>query len=210
MPSFHPMKLFRLGLSAMMAMAMLSIFQGCAGTSSVPQPVRKPVPENKSEPIRMYSPNGGFYIDLVPEKRLTLSGFGKGTAYASGSDQPQWSIDWYSRSIILCDDGMHLIRVGQAGRDMNGLSDLAVGFYEKGRELKSYRVKDLVKNPDQLWKGFSEYQWKSRLSTGRSGLSGDQKEYTLVLIDGTVYTFSVETGEVLRTGKDPRAMGYHV
>jgi hypothetical protein len=111
-----------------------------------------------------------------------------------------WPIDWYlppggeGEWITLLDDGEHLITwtqpwpikyVGQTACD-----NIELGFYKRGRELKSYRINELVRCPGRLERYESGYIW-------RASYSVDQATRTLRIhtTDGHVLDFDITTGE---------------
>jgi hypothetical protein len=170
------------------------------------QPVQADVPLTGTA-YRYYSPNRQFYIDMTPSKGVTVSGPGKGVARRADSNQVLWEVPWYSKSVALVNDGVHLIRVEEEGADKKR-RDLGIGFYALGKEIKIYAVTDLIKNKKKIQKTLTTYYWLARSSAIRTGLTEDGKKYVLALVDGTVYTFDVHTGEIITTDQDLKARGY--
>ena len=58
-----------------------------------------------------------------------------------GSTVPLWTVDWYATAVVLPSDGVHLIRKGPWASTS---SDEALTFFASGKELKAYKVKDLI------------------------------------------------------------------
>jgi hypothetical protein len=106
-----------------------------------------------------------------------------------GVYEPLWQVFWYSFTVYPSSDGKHVVRMGPWAK---ATSDLAIAFYEDGKELKQYAVSDLVKDLDKLRHTVSHFFW-------RTDLSYDDKEGTVFLktVDGISYTFSVKTGEII-------------
>lgn len=68
---------------------------------------------------------------------------------------------WYAFDVDVSSDGKHLVRWGPWPRldDVLAGQTLALSFYENGREIKKYRVKDLIARPKYLPSCMSHYQW---------------------------------------------------
>ena len=106
-----------------------------------------------------------------------------------GSSIPLWTVDWYAFEVFPSSDGKHLIRMGPwAGSTLQ----LALSFHKNGKEIKSYRIKDLVRDESKLKHTVSHFFWRSELRY-------DDKQGVLFLktIDNQVYRFSAKTGEIL-------------
>lgn len=50
-------------------------------------------------------------------------------------------LDWYAFEVFLSSDGAHFVRIWPWAASTD---DLAVSFYKNGKEVKNYRIKDLV------------------------------------------------------------------
>ncbi len=155
--------------------------------------------------------NGRYiFVMLAPDRLDVLGGptrpqssFGKseiqktykqsGLYNNDGSNEPLWTVSWYSFSVYPSSDGKHVVKMGPWAQST---SDLAIAFYENGKELKRYIISDLVKNQLKLKHTVSHFFWKT-------GLQYNDKEGTVFIetIDGLAYTFSVKTGDII--GKKP-------
>ncbi len=104
----------------------------------------------------------------------------------NGSNKPLWTVDWYAYEIIPSSDGEHLIRFGPWA---SSGYQLAIAFYNKGKEIKQYKIMDLVKDEKKLTYTASHFFWRSEEIY-------NDKLSTLLLKthDGQTYTFSVLTG----------------
>lgn len=120
-----------------------------------------------------------------------------------GPPEPLWTVDFYAHEgeVFLSPDGAHLVRMGPWPSGGN-FDELAVGFYRNGTGTKSYRVRDLVKNPENLPQSVSHYQWHGEVT-----YDPGQQRLTVATIPGITYVFDATTGEVLspggRTGNTP-------
>ncbi|OPY01258.1 MAG: hypothetical protein A4E60_01800 [Syntrophorhabdus sp. PtaB.Bin047] len=105
-----------------------------------------------------------------------------------GSTTPLWTVYWYSFSVYPSSDGRHIVRMGPWA---SSVDQLALAFYEDGKELKSYRIRDLVKNQLKLKHTVSHFFWQKELKF-------NDKENTILIKthDDQTYLFSVKTGEI--------------
>jgi hypothetical protein len=107
------------------------------------------------------------------------------------STTPLWTVDWYSFGVEVSSDGEHLIRSGPWPSN-NNYSELAVAFYEKGQEIASYRVDQLVFLPFFLPQSVSHYrwcrQWQFDDNLGRLNIETHH---------GEKYIFDVKSGKVI-------------
>ena len=61
-----------------------------------------------------------------------------------GSKVPIWTVDWHEVDVVVSEDGHHLSRLAwNYGSDLN---HPAIIFYEDGKEIRSWSMKDLVRN----------------------------------------------------------------
>jgi len=105
-----------------------------------------------------------------------------------GSATPLWVVYWYSFEVYPSSDGKHVVRMGPWA---SSTEQLAVAFYENGKEIKQYLIKDLVHNELKLAYTVSHFFW-------RSDLRFDDKKGVLFLKtkDDQTYLFSIKTGEI--------------
>jgi hypothetical protein len=133
-----------------------------------------------------------------------------GTAYRMDEDgnlSEWWKAEgWYTFKAYISDEGRFLVRMGPWARYEEELSDLAVAFYDKGKLLKEYRVKDLLRNPKMIQLSMGHYQWQPARQTDPDRIRG--RKFYLTTIDKATYTFSLESGEIVATGTDPGAKTY--
>jgi hypothetical protein len=113
-----------------------------------------------------------------------------------GLKEPLWTVDWYSLSVLVASDGVHVVRLGPwAGK--GDFHEEAVSFFANGRLVKTYAVRDLVRSPDQLPTSVSHYEWEEtvRLDDATKTLRVDTR-------GGEHFTFDVRTGEVIERSAD--------
>ena len=155
--------------------------------ADTPMPPRdfKIVTENQEYVFVMLAPEGGATHDPEIRKAYKQSGLYKN----DGSTTPLWTVYWYAFLVFPSSDGEHLVRMGPWASSIN---QLALSFYRKGKEIKKYRIKDLVHDESKLSRTVSHFFWRSELKY-------DDKNAVLFLKtrDNQAYRFSVKTGEIL-------------
>jgi hypothetical protein len=102
-----------------------------------------------------------------------------------------FAVDWYSRQTYPTSDGRHLVRVGP-WPGLRNYEELAVAFYVEGREIRRYRVRDVVQSPELLPESVSHYQW---LEVAR--LDDLHGQFTVDTMAGERVTFDFRTGDIL-------------
>jgi len=144
------------------------------------------------------SPNGQYRIVMTPQNGWGGYGAGEGVAYKvepGRAPAELWKVDFFSSDVTLADDGRHLVAFGPWASEM---TDLAVAFYQDGKELKRYTVGDLIKDESRLFRTVSHFMWRA-YEKKPSGLSEDGNTFALPLIDGTTVVFDIATGQILET-----------
>ena len=119
-----------------------------------------------------------------------------GTAYPvsglyrnDGSTTPLWQVEWHAPSVRIKQDGRHLVRLGPWA---SVLEDLAVEFYDRDQLLKSYRIAQLIKDPDKLSHSVSHFEWYTEMAfDDRRGI------LRIKTLDGQLLFFSLENGEII-------------
>jgi hypothetical protein len=166
----------------------------------------------------MVSNNQKHCFRMVPEKHhfegkekvVDRRAFGiANTLDENGEMQEIWRVEgWYAFSGHLSDNGRYFVRMGPWATDLENHTDLAVAFYDHGKLLKEYRVKDLIKNDNMLEESVSHYQWLPVKQTRPTGFVNQWNSnlFHLVMIDHTTYDFDFTTGTISATGLDKRAL----
>lgn len=168
------------------------------------------------------SEDGAFIFKLVPEKahwegklneRKVVDQEAFGVAYeidSAGEFKEIWRIKgWHASEGYLSRDGRYFVRMGPWASDQENHTDLAIAFYDRGKLLEEYRVKELIKKPDLLEDSVSHYMWRPEIQTTPNGfLDFEDKTFHLVMVDKTSYIFEVATGRIQQSGLDPDAKSW--
>jgi hypothetical protein len=105
-----------------------------------------------------------------------------------------WPVYWYSFEVYPSSDGKHLARMGPWA---SSVDDLALSFYRDGQEIKSYMIKDLIRDEKKLSYTVSHFFWRSKLTFD------DEKGLVFLQTrDNQTYMFNTKTGEIVREAKD--------
>jgi len=163
------------------------------------------------------SERGDYLFKMVPPKwryeegKRVIDCLPFGIAYKitrDGEFDEIWLTQgWYAYKGYLSDDGRYIVGFGPWAKDKKKHSDLALAFYDKGKLIKQYEVRELIKKPELLEESVSHYTWRPEIQTDPNGFNG--KTFHLVMIDKTTYTFDYATGEILETGIDKGARSMH-
>jgi hypothetical protein len=169
-----------------------------------------PAASDSPAPLQDYTKeteNGEFlFVMLAPQEwaKYQNSGIrkkypGSGLYRNDGSTTPLWPVYWYSFEVYPSSDGRHVVRMGPRA---SYIGELAVSFHDNGKEIKAYRIKDLVLDESKLEHTVSHFFW-------RSSLHYDDGQGILFLKtkDDRSYRFSIKTGESMpeRNAPDSRA-----
>lgn len=112
---------------------------------------------------------------------------------------------WYTFEGFLSNDGRYFVRMGLWASDQEHHTDLAVAFYDRGKLIKQYQVKDLIRRESMLEYSVSHYRWRPSKQSEPTGFSSNGV-FHLVMIDKTTYDFEVGNGEILSTDVDKDAL----
>jgi len=173
------------------------VFQVIALALSFTVPALGDTPAPPRDYTKMTENGEYVFVMLAPPEKWVQKDLGLRKTYKEsglykndGSTTPLWTVYWYSFSVYPSSDGKHVIRMGPWATSVD---DLALAFYENGKPLKQYLIKDLVKDQLKLRYTVSHFFWNS-------GSRFNDKEGTMSLTtaDGQTYLFSVKTGEILR------------
>jgi len=113
-----------------------------------------------------------------------------------GSDVLLWSVNWYSKSVDLSDDGKYLVRYGPWATLNNfgqpNTKELAVAFYKEGRLLSRYSVGDLVRFAWVLPTTVSHFMWQKE-----TFFDSQANQLTITTLNGEKYVFDITSGEII-------------
>lgn len=110
-----------------------------------------------------------------------------------GSTTPLWVVYWYAFEVYPSSDGKHLVRMGPWA---SSVEQLALSFHRNGEEIRSYRIRDLIRDETKLSRTVSHFFWRSELRY-------DDKKGSVFLKtkDNQTYWFSVNSGEIQQETK---------
>lgn len=145
----------------------------------------KKVTESQEYVFVMLAPGGVAEHDSEIRRVYKQSGLYKN----DGSNTPIWTVDWYAFEVFPSSDGEYLVRMGPWASSTH---QLALSFHKNGKEIKKYRIKDLIHDESKLRHTVSHFFWRSELKF-------DDKHAVLFLktTDNQTYRFSVKTGGIL-------------
>ena len=138
--------------------------------------------------------DGRQVFGYIPASDYPASGL-----YANnGSRIPLWTVTWYAHSVIVLSDGIHLVRRGPWAKSQ---SDEAYSFYANGKEVRSYKISDLVDTPLFLKHSVSHFEWEETVRI-------DEQNHELVtaLYNTEGFVFDYTTGEIISSRRPFRAV----
>jgi hypothetical protein len=163
---------------------------GCA--TSPPMAARSGGPKDERVPPSEHT-MGRLIInrsawDSFCDRSVRASQYPVSGLYDHGSKVPIWTVDWHEVSVVVAEDGHHLSRLAwDYGSDLN---HPAIIFYEDGKEIRSWSMRELVdNNPLCLLKE----GWHFGLDLENH--SGD--EIRISTRGGQTVIFSLLTGEMI-------------
>ena len=115
-----------------------------------------------------------------------------------GSVKPLWEIAEYSWEVFVPSDGVHL--AAPAPWPMTA-SDQALAFYENGKLIRSYRVKDLVDIPWFLPGGHQHFDWYKEIK-----LDDENRRLTVTTRHYDRYVFDLAGGNIISARRPGRAL----
>jgi hypothetical protein len=134
---------------------------------------------------------GGETVDL-------RSHFPSSGLYPLHSNEPRWTVDWYGEEgyLHLSEDGRFVVRLNRFGGGGYGQGikpTWGVKFYDRGQEIASHDVAELVDYPSLM--PFTTWDWH-HYWLGESELRGEN----LALSTSTheEFSFDVTTGRIFR------------
>lgn len=156
--------------------------------------------------------NRVFLFKMVPAKwrkegeELVVEREAFGVAYEvdfEGELHELWHTKgWYCYEGYLSEDGRYFVRMGGWAFDHKEHTDLAIAFYDRGKLLKKYEVRDLIKHPDRL-RGIPNYDWRPEIQSEPNGIR--DRAFHFVMIDKTAYRFDYQTGKIIDSHIDQGA-----
>jgi hypothetical protein len=101
---------------------------------------------------------------------------------------------WYSYQTYISRDGKYLVRLGNWPRG-EGPSEkhLGIAFYKKGKLLKSYSTRELIKNVSLVPRSASHYRFLKEVEGFDPPTS---LQFVIKTVDNVRYVFDVQNGEI--------------
>lgn len=171
-------------------------------------------PAHADTPRKPYSykklVGGDKYIFVMkPENFEKYPGAGNVEAYPySGlylnnwerEKEPLWIVGWYAFKVYVSSDGNFAARMGpwpklkdnEFGEKVPDTEVLAVAFYERGRLLRQYLVRDLVKDPGNLPCTISHYFWVKNKK-----FNEDMDSLLIETYEDQRFVFDMRSGDVM-------------
>lgn len=130
-------------------------------------------------------------------KKYPISGL-----YVNDSSvKPLWSLpsDFCCSRVDILSNAKNLISWNAWPAD-NGTFDQTVAwFFENGREIRNYKIRQLVDNPEHLRHSVSHYRW-----IDRTEVDDRLNRITLRTLNGQIIVFDGTTGEVISRARTSR------
>lgn len=132
----------------------------------------------------------GLRSDDQQKGRTLRAKYAVGGLYRNdGSMTPLWAVTWYAYSVLVASDGIHLVRQGPWAENS---STEAFSFFENGKEIRSYRVGDLVDTILTLPHSVSHFIWEQSMS-----LDDANRVLTVTTLNKDRYAIDITTGKVI-------------
>ncbi len=96
----------------------------------------------------------------------------------------------------LCDDGIHVVHVSELIPTTEAGEAEALALYARGEVVRSWKLKDIVKEPGRLRERGGALHWVTDFR-----FRPDGREFELVLVSGERFSFALATGERTRSGE---------
>lgn len=139
-------------------------------------------------------PGNNVSPSIAEANKLLLKYTASGLYKNDGSNSPLWVMPYISwrAKLELLSDGHHMVVWGEWSSDTRTYNDTALTFYEDGRRLTGYAVRNLVMDPEELPHSVSHYQWVLD-----SALDDVQGMLTVETYNNEKYVFDVSTGKIV-------------
>ncbi len=115
-----------------------------------------------------------------------------------GSTNPMWTVNWYSYSVLVPNDGVHVVRLGPWARS---ISDEAFTFFENGKQIRTYRIADLVDTAIFLPHTVSHFEWAENIN-----IDDESRKLTVATLSKERYAFDFTTGKLVSARRPLRAI----
>jgi hypothetical protein len=159
-------------------------------------------------PVVRSSQYGGAYAKSVPDASYGQKGKTMIFSVGREDDNLLSEYDWYSSEIYLGGaGGTTVIRFGPWHRGREPQADhLAIGIYRNGKTLREYSTVEIEKMGGGVSESVSHYQvFGERI--GFRWLKGNAYVYEVKGVNGKVFTFDLDTGNIIEKSTEPSAGG---
>jgi hypothetical protein len=114
----------------------------------------------------------------------------------SGAETKLYEIPgMWGTDLALSYDGQLLVRLGNWPRGHEPSDQhLAIAFYNKGKLVKSYSTKALIKDPTKVEPSKSHYRYRLE----GAGFERWSPRFKLTTVDGVAYTFDARDGSIVK------------
>lgn len=155
--------------------------------------------EAANRPVVRSTEYGAIYAKSVPDASYGQKG--KTSVYSVGrqSDTLICTYNWFAIEFYISGrDDATLIRFGpwQRGQKPQD-THLAIGIYRNGKIVKEYSTADIQKQGSGVSVSKSHYQVFAQ-KVGFRRLQGNDYVYQVKGINGTVFTFDLNTGNIIK------------
>lgn len=106
----------------------------------------------------------------------------------NGSNKALWTVNWYAYNVLIASDGVHLVRNGPWASSGD---DEAITFFAAEKQVKTYKVSDLVRFIWYLPHSVSHFVWEKSQE-----LDDKNKTYTLETLQKDKFVFDITTGDI--------------
>jgi hypothetical protein len=164
--------------------------------------------EAANRPVVRSSEYGAIYARSVPDESYGQKGKTKIFSVGRENDTVICEYDWYAGNIYIGGSGdATVIRFGPWHRGRKPQDDhLAIGIYRNGKVLKEYSTVEIQKMGSGVSGSVSHYQvFADRL--GFRWVKGNDYVYEVKGVDGKVFTFDLNTGNIIEKGTEPTSAG---
>ncbi len=154
--------------------------------------------EASNRPVVWASEYGITYAKSVPTEDYGQEGRTVLYSVEAEEDVLIASYDWYSGEMYIGGPGgTTIVRLGPWQRGASpGEDHFAIGFYRDSRTLREYSTLDLEAMGSGISNSVSHYEvFGERL--GFRWITGNEYVFEIAGVSGRVFSFSLETGEIL-------------
>lgn len=154
--------------------------------------------EASNVPLVRVSEYGRYYARSIPDELWGTAGVTRVFQVCREGDVPVAEYPWYASEMYLGGSGdLCLVRFGPWSQGYDPREDhLAIGFYRDGRTLREYSTLEIYSLGSGISRSVSHYEvFGARL--GFQSSSGETFLYRVEGIDGRVFTFDLNSGEIL-------------